>query len=74
MRKVIRILKEVNPVAAILSVQYGDINPAFVYGVDPRDETVKAHRGKLQKEGHHTHHQQAAIFNAMVEPESDRRY
>jgi G3E family GTPase len=56
LQKINQKLKETNPTAPILSAQYGDINPALVYGIDPQDETVKVHRNKLLKEGHHTHH------------------
>ena len=59
LRKINRKLKEMNPKAPILLAQHGDINPALVYGVDPQDEPVEAHRNKLQREAHHQHHSHA---------------
>jgi G3E family GTPase len=56
LRKINRKLKEMNPTAPILLTRQGDINPALVYGVDPQDEPVEAHRNKLQRETHHKHH------------------
>jgi len=55
LQKLSQKLKEINSAAPILSTQHGDINPALIYGVDPRDEAVVNQNKEFQKEADQIH-------------------
>ena len=54
-RKINSRLRELNPNAPIIATDYGDINPALLYGVDLYDDEQIMDKKKDGRKGHHSH-------------------